>query len=97
MSTLPSWSPGGRRLAFQSNVHAGHFEIYSIGLAGTGLRRETRSSIDTIQPAWSPNGTEIAFSRDGAIWTVDRAGLERKVTSGGNDSAPVWRPAGASK
>jgi hypothetical protein len=35
---------------------------------------------------------EIAFSRDGAIWTVDRAGLERKVTSGGNDSNPVWRP-----
>ena len=92
VSTLPSWSPDGRRLAFQSNLHGGHFEIYSIGRDGRGLRRETRSAIDTIDPAWSPNGKEIAFSRDGAIWTVDRAGHERKITSGGNDSTPAWRP-----
>jgi TolB protein len=92
VSTLPSWSPDGRRIAFQSNLHGGHFEIYSIGRGGRGLRRETRSAIDTIDPAWSPYGKEIAFSRDGAIWTVDRAGHERKLTSGGNDSAPVWRP-----
>ena len=92
VSTLPSWSPGGRRIAFQSNLHGRHFEIYSIGRDGRGLRRETKSAIDTIDPAWSPSGKEIAFSRDGAIWTVDRAGHERKVTSGGNDSNPVWRP-----
>jgi TolB protein len=94
LSGFPSWSPDGRRLAFQSNVQGGHFEIYSIALGGSGLRRETRSSIDTIEPAWSPDGKEIAFSRDGAIWTVDRGGHERKPTSGDNDSAPVWRPAG---
>jgi TolB protein len=92
VSTLPSWSPDGRRIAFQSNLHGGHTEIYTIGLDGHGLRRETRSAIDTIDPAWSPNGKEIAFSRDGAIWTVDRAGRVRKVTSGGNDSSPAWRP-----
>jgi len=97
VSALPSWSPDGRRIAFQSNVHGGHFEIYSIALDGRGLQRETRSSIDTIDPACSPNGKEIAFSRDGAIWTIDRAGRERKVTSGGNDSSPVWRPTGATK
>jgi TolB protein len=92
VSTLPSWSPDGRRIAFQSNLHGGHVEIYSIGRDGRGLRRETRSAIDTIDPAWSPNGKEIAFSRDGAIWTVDRAGRERRITSSGNDSSPAWRP-----
>lgn len=92
VSTLPSWSPDGRRIAFQSNLHGGHFEIYTIGRDGHGLRRETMSAIDTIDPAWSPNGKEIAFSRDGAIWTVDRARRVRKITSGGNDSTPVWRP-----
>jgi Tol biopolymer transport system component len=95
LSGLPSWSPDGRHLAFQSNLEGGHFEIYSIALAGSVVLRETRSSIDTIEPAWSPDGKEIAFSRDGAIWTVDRGGYERKLTSGQNDSAPVWRPAGA--
>lgn len=92
VSTLPSWSPDGRRIAFQSNLRGRHFEIYTIGRDGRGLRRETRSAIDTIDPAWSPNGKEIAFSRDGAIWTVDRTRRVRKVTSGGNDSTPVWRP-----
>jgi TolB protein len=97
VSTLPSWSPDGRRIAFNSNVHGGHYEIYSIGRDGSGLRRETKSAINTIDPAWSPNGKEIAFSRDGAIWTVDRTGHERKVTSGGNDSTPAWRPAQVAK
>ena len=94
VSTRPTWSPDGRRIAFQSNANGGHVEIYSIGLDGSGLRRETRSGIDTFDPDWSPDG-RIAFSRDGAIWTIDRSGRGRKLTSGENDAAPVWRPRGA--
>ena len=92
VSTRPTWSPDGRRIAFQSDAQGGHVEIYSIGLNGKGLRRVTRSAIDTFDPAWSPDGGRIAFSRNGAIWAVDRAGHERKLTSGKNDAAPVWRP-----
>jgi TolB protein len=92
ISALPTWSPKGDRIAFQSNVRGRHFEIYSSALGGSGLHRETNSSIDTIDPAWSPNGETIAFSRDGAIWTVDRTGTATKLTSGGNDSSPAWRP-----
>ena len=95
VSTRPAWSSDGRRIAFQSDVQGGHVEIYSIGLDGKGLRRETRSGIDTFDPDWSPDGRKIAFSRDGAIWTVDRSRRERKLTSGKNDAAPVWRPRGA--
>jgi Tol biopolymer transport system component len=92
VSALPTWSPKDDRIAFQSNVHGSHFEIYSIALDGSGLNRETNSSIDTIDPAWSPGGKTIAFSRDGAIWTVDQTGHAVKLTSGGNDSSPAWRP-----
>src|SRR2546430_160522 len=92
--TPPARSPTGQRIAFHSNARGGHYEIYSIGVDGTGLRRETRSAIDTIEPAWSPDGKEIAFSRDGAIWEVDRAGNARQITSAQNDSSPAWRPRG---
>jgi Tol biopolymer transport system component len=93
VSARPSWSPDGRRLAFHSNARGGHFEIYSIGVEGKGLRRETSSQTDTIDPAWSPSGKEIAFARDGAIWAVDRRGRTRRITSGENESSPTWRPA----
>jgi TolB protein len=95
VSTRPAWSPDGRRIAFQSDANGGHVEIYSIGLDGSGLRRVTRSEIDTFDPDWSPDGRKIAFSRNGAIWTIDRSGRERKLTSGKNDAAPVWRPRAA--
>jgi TolB protein len=95
VSTRPSWSPDGRQIAFQSDANGGHVEIYSIGLDRRGLRRVTRSRIDTFDPAWSPDGRKIAFSRNGAIWAIDRSGRERKLTSGKNDAAPVWRPRAA--
>jgi len=95
VSTRPAWSPDGRRLAFQSDAQGGHVEIYSIALDGSGFRRVTRSTIDTFDPDWSPDGGRIAFSSNGAVWTIDRSGRERKLTSGENDAAPVWRPRAA--
>jgi TolB protein len=95
VSTRPAWAPDGRRLAFQSDAQGGHVEIYSIGLDGSGFRRVTRSTVDTFDPDWSADGRRIAFSSNGAVWAIDRSGRERKLTSGRNDAAPVWRPRGA--
>jgi Tol biopolymer transport system component len=90
VSGLAAWSPDGKRIAFQSNARLGHFEIYTIGLDGKGLRQVTQSIVDVIQPAWSPDG-RLSFSRDGAIW-IDDGRTQTKLTSGGNDSNPAWRP-----
>jgi Tol biopolymer transport system component len=91
VSALPSWSPDGKSLAFQSNP-LGHNEIYTVALDGSHLRQLTTSLTDVIQPAWSPVGPTIAYAQDGSIWTTS-AGTETQLTSGkNNDSAPAWRP-----
>jgi Tol biopolymer transport system component len=59
----PSWSPSGRRIAFDrgrndsTNLHA----IFTVGLNGSGLRRITPWWVDASQPQYSPNGRWIAF------------------------------------
>jgi TolB protein len=97
VSGVPSWSPDGRRIAFQSAASSVHTEIYSVGVDGQGLRQETTSTSDAIQPAWSPDGSMLTFSRDGAIWAIVE-GAERRLTSGkDNDSGPAWRPVAEGK
>ena len=54
-------------------------------------------------PAWSPDGTEIAFALDGRLWVMPAAGGEaRQLTGGPEDPAatydfePDWSPDGRS-
>jgi hypothetical protein len=48
-----------------SSKRAGNYDIYSIGVDGTGLTRITSNSLDERDPEWSPRGNEISFER---IW-----------------------------
>ena len=78
----------------------GSSDIYVTGRAGGELRRLTTSrGIDT-NPAWSPNGREIAFtsSRSGTpqLYVMDAEGTNvRRITWAGdyNDGA-AWHPEG---
>lgn len=90
VSAFPAWSPDGRRIAFESDA-TGTEEIYTIRADGTDLRKVTQSAVGAIQPAWTPDG-KLGFSRDGTIW-LDDDGTQTQITSGQNDSNPVWRPA----
>ena len=49
----PSWSPDGRRIAFDS-YRGGQEDIYTINADGTGLMNLTNNPSWDADPSWSP-------------------------------------------
>jgi Tol biopolymer transport system component len=98
-STHPSWSPDGKRVAFDTGVCCGldrRAAVYSVRLDGTHLRRLARNA---SQPVWSPDGRKIAFVRvvsrsNSEIFVMNADGThEKRLTfRAGLDQAPDWQP-----
>jgi Tol biopolymer transport system component len=95
-------SPGKNgKIAFQTN-RDGNFEIYTVNADGSSPTRLTNVAGDDLAPAWSPDGTKIAFAsaRDGGgyeIYTMnaDGSGQTRLTNNGAVDDAqPSWSPDG---
>jgi TolB protein len=57
-----SWSPDGRHLAFSNGTTRG-FDLWIVGVDGSGARRLTHEPGDEITPDWSPDARRIAYSR----------------------------------
>jgi len=108
--TWPSWSPDGMKLAFMThrNLIPAHdtvpdrlkWAIYVINADGTGEAPLLADTTNEAQPAWSPDGTKIAFvsDRDGnnEVYVMDRAGanLRRLTNDPGADEQAAWSPDG---
>ncbi len=110
----PAWSPDGSSIVFTSNrccttAHStGNYALYTIDPDGSGLRRITSQTASDISPAWSPDGTRIAYvrsvddyglpqtSRPDQIWTVNADGTDaRALTNNGRmNDAVAWSPDG---
>ena len=104
-----AWSPDGRRIGF-SHPSGDGLALFVMRADGTGVRRVTTPvttpdggpSFDQA-PAWSPDGTRLAFSSNRAggepdIWRVDVDGthltrLTRTPFFTG-DANPAWSPDG---
>ena len=56
----PSWSPGGRFIAFTS-IRTGLSQIYRMRSDGSAQRRLTNAQGNCDSPAWAPRGNLIAF------------------------------------
>jgi dipeptidyl aminopeptidase/acylaminoacyl peptidase len=106
----PAISPDGTRIAFTSE-RDGNLEIYVMNADGSNQVRLTNDGgkvrdlvLDEVDqnPAWSPDGTRIAFdsSRDDQfeIYSMRADGTDvRRLTDHQSlDAAPAWSPDGKS-
>ena len=97
----PSFSPDGRQIAFmrRTGVNNAGTNIFVMNNDGTNLRQLTNTGQDAF-PAWSPDGTKIAFSRlqNGLyqIFTMNADGTSQTQLGNGtaNDFLPAWSPDG---
>jgi Tol biopolymer transport system component len=89
------------RIAFVSNRDANDLEIYAVNSDGTGLTNLTKSLGADDSPAWSPDGSKLAFRsyRDGNweiyVMNADGTGPTRLTTDPTDDEQPVWSPDGS--
>jgi Tol biopolymer transport system component len=110
--TSPAWSPDGRSIAFsrctfftESGI-CGSAQIVAVRPDGRGARNVTQPvqevSVVDSKPAWSPDGTQIVFTRmlsfgDNQIWVVnaDGTGSRSLLTDDSEgDHNPSWSPDG---
>ena len=59
----PTWAPDGHALCF-TGMTRGLTDLYVYDLSAAKLRRLTNDAYADLQPAWSPDGTRIAFATD---------------------------------
>ncbi|HYZ78397.1 MAG TPA: hypothetical protein VE596_13585 [Gaiellaceae bacterium] len=82
-------------IAFVSD-QSGDYEVWTVRLDGSDLRRLTHSKGMDETPAWSPDGRRIVFqgyrTRWPKIWVMNaNGGRPRRLTSGySKDGGAVW-------
>jgi TolB protein len=100
--TSVSMSPDGAKVAFAGSVGkpASHEEIYVVGATGGVVTQLTGGSVDEA-PAWSPDGSKIAFSRASAggmfkVYVMNPNGAQITAVTGQDARHPAWSPDGRS-
>jgi Tol biopolymer transport system component len=92
----PAESPDGKKLTFSAMTH-----LYVMDMPGGKPQRLTNGNAHEFQPAWSPDGKNVAYvtwsSEGGQLWKIPVAGgaPEQLSKSLAVYSNPAWSPDGS--
>jgi len=86
-----SIAPDGKQIAFVKAYAGGYDELWIMNLESRETLRLTTGESDW-HPVWSPDGSQIIFSRGYALYLIKADGTElERVTRGkGLDEFPTW-------
>jgi TolB protein len=105
----PEWSADGRAVLYASASADLDPDLFTVGPDGGGLRRLTNDRASQSEPAWSPDGTEVAFvqlhqtgprgrqssNEEIYVMRADGGGVRRLTRRAGEDLSPSWSPDGS--
>jgi Tol biopolymer transport system component len=99
-----AWSLDGSRLAFESNANVaganpeGDLEIWTMDVDGANAAQLTHNALHDEGPAWSPDGTMLAYSSgaddlhlDINVMTTRGMHVRRLTDYEGGDESPDWQ------
>jgi len=99
-STTTTISPDAQQILFLSDLgQAGVYQLWLMNADGSDAHAITNAPYSHFSPAWSPDGTKIAFQADGpdhhGIYVINADGTgEVQLTTRAYDQSPEWSPDG---